>query len=142
MTDNKENGTEKKDKQPNTLFELSAGIVLWGIICQLIGVWFTADKLGYSQGLAIGTVLAVLSGIHMWRALDKALDFSGDAASKMIVRSSIIRYLVIVAVLAVIMISGAANPLSAFLGLMGLKVSAYIQPFTHKLFATFYKKKD
>ena len=31
-------------------------------------------------------------------------------------------------------LSGIGNPVVAFLGIMGLKVAAYLQPFTHKLF--------
>lgn len=137
QTEDKENRT--KDR---TLHELCAGIVLWGLICEIIGVWFVADKTGYSLGLATGTLLGVLAGIHMWWAIDRALDFSESAASKMIVKHSMIRYLVIVAALALVMVSGFANPLSAFLGLMGLKVSAYLQPFTHRVCSYFYKKKD
>ena len=135
---------ERKAGQPadHTLFELSAGSILWGLLCQLAGVWFVADKAGYSLGLAIGTLLALLSGFHMWWSLDRALDCSENAASKMIVKYSIFRYLIIVIVLFLVMVSGFANPLSAFLGLIGLKVSAYLQPFTHKACSGFYKKKD
>ena len=52
---------------------------------------------------------------------------------------NIIRYLAIVASMGFVMISGFANPLSAFLGLMGLKVAAYLQPFTHKICIKFYR---
>ena len=47
--------------------------------------------------------------------------------------------MVIVIVMALVMVSGFANPLAAFLGLMGLKVAAYLQPFTHRICAKFYK---
>lgn len=67
------------------------------------------------------------------------LEYAGDAAVKLITRHNIIRYMVIVIVMALVMISGFANPLSAFLGLMGLKVAAYLQPFTHKICAKFYQ---
>lgn len=130
----------EENVKSNTLLELSIGIIFWGILSQLTLVWFVADKAGYSIGLWIGAALALLAGGHMWWALDKALDFAEDTASKMIMKHSIIRYLVIVIVLAAVMISGFANPLAAFLGLMGLKVSAYIQPFTYKICSKFYKK--
>lgn len=138
-----ETGSEgsSSDAKNTTLIELSAGSVFWGICCQIIGIWFVGDKQGYSIGLAIGTVLAVLAGVHMWWAIDKALDFQESSASKMIMKHSMIRYLVIVLTLALVMISGFANPLAAFLGLMGLKVSAYLQPFTHKVYSFLLKRK-
>lgn len=137
---------ETRDKTGNrmgaidkTLLELSAGILFWGIICQAAGVWFVKDKTGYSIGLWMGVLLAAGAGIHMWWALDRSLDYGQDTAVKMITKHNIIRYLVIVAVMAFIMVSGFANPLSAFLGLMGLKVAAYLQPFTHRICVKFYK---
>lgn len=114
-----------------TLLELLIGILLFGLFCQFSIVWFVTDRTGYSVGLWIGAVLAGLSAVHMYQSLDRALDFEASAA-RVIQKNSIIRYVVIVAVFAIIMITEAANPLATFLGLMGLKVAAYIQPFTHK----------
>lgn len=128
--DGKGDAAKKKDR---TLFELSVGIVAWGLICQLTVVWFVSDRAGYSLGLWMGTFLAVAAGCHMWWALDRALDLTRDNAVKMITKHNIIRYVVIVAAMAFIMVNGAANPLAAFLGIMGLKVAAYLQPFTHKV---------
>ena len=127
-------------KIDRTLLELSVGSMLWGILCQLTIMWFVKDKAGYSLGLWLGVLLAVAAGIHMWWSLDRSLDFMQDTAVKMVTKHNMIRYLVIVVVMGLIMISDFANPLSAFLGLMGLKVSAYIQPFTHKICEKFYKE--
>ena len=134
------NETDRKKGMDKTLLELSAGIIFWGILCQITAVWLVEDKTGYSIGLWMGVLLAVMAGIHMWWTLDRSLDFPQDTAVKLMTKYNIIRYLVIVVVMALIMISGFANPLSAFLGLMGLKVAAYIQPFTHKICAKFYKE--
>lgn len=123
-----------------TLLELCIGILCWGIICQAIGIWFVKDKSGYSIGLWLGVATAAAAAVHMWWGLNKALDFSQDSAVKVMTKYNIIRYFLIVFVLAFLMISGFANPLSAFLALMGLKVSAYIQPFTHKICSKFYKE--
>ena len=119
-------------KPDRTLTELAVGIAAWGLLCQVTVVWLVADKAGYSLGLWMGVLLAAAAGVHMWWALDRALDYGRDAAVKMITKHNIIRYFVFVIVMALIMVSGFANPLAAFLGLMGLKVAAYLQPFTHK----------
>lgn len=121
-----------------TLLELLVGILFWGAVCQAAGVWIVKDKPGYSIGLWIGVLLASLAGTHMWWALDRVLEYGGEAAVKLITKHNIIRYAVIVMVMVLVMISGFANPLSAFLGLIGLKVAAYLQPFTHKICAKFY----
>ena len=52
----------------------------------------------------------------MWWALDRSLDFASATAVKMMTKYNIIRYLAIVASMGFVMISGFANPLSAFLG--------------------------
>lgn len=116
-----------------TLRELFLGVLAWGILCQATVVWFLTEKGSYSLGLWIGIVLAAAASYHMWWSLDRSLDFESETAVKLITRYHILRYAVIVIVLGVVMVSGIANPLSAFLGVMGLKVAAYIQPFTHKL---------
>lgn len=123
-----------------TLLELSVGSIAWGVACQVTVVWFVKDKTGYSLGLWIGVVLAVAAGIHMWWSLDRSLDFVQDTAVKMMTKHNLLRYLIIVVVMMLVMVSGFANPLAAFLGVMGLKVSAYIQPFTHKICASLYNK--
>ena len=132
-------GGKKTGTINKTLLELLVGILFWGVVCQAAGVWMVKDKPGYSIGLWIGILLALLAGTHMWWALDRFLEYAGDAAVKMITKHNIIRYAVIVVVMALVMASGSANPLSAFLGLMGLKVAAYLQPFTHKICAKFYQ---
>lgn len=131
---------EKKRKIDRTLLELMTGILLFGILCQLTVVWLVEDRGGYSLGLWLGVLLAEAVGFHMWWSLDRALDLEQEAAVKMMTKHNILRYLTIVVCLGVIMTAGIANPLAAFLGLMGLKVSAYLQPFTHKLCAGFDKE--
>lgn len=128
-----------KTKIDKTVFELAIGIVCWGMICQMAFVWFVQDKNGYSAGLWIGVFLALAAAVHMWWGLNKALDFPQASAVKAMTKYNIIRYFLIVLVMAFLMVSGFANPLSAFLALMGLKVSAYLQPFTHKIISKFLK---
>nr|WP_308627305.1 ATP synthase subunit I [uncultured Eisenbergiella sp.] len=119
------------EKVNETVLELWTGILLWGIVCQLVPVWFVKDKAGYSLGLWLGILLAGASAFHMWWSLDRGLD-RGGAAQGYIRKHAFIRYAVIVAVFAAVMLTGTFNPLAAFLGIMGLKAGAYLQPFVHK----------
>ena len=40
----------------DALPELVLGIILYGVVIELAGVWFVTDKLRYSTGLLIGIV--------------------------------------------------------------------------------------
>lgn len=126
----------------HTLPELCLGIVLFGICCLIVGIFFVKDRSGYSIGLGVGTLAAVLAAVHMWWALDRALDRGEDAARKMITAQSLLRYGCIVIAMGLIMVSGFANPLAFFLGLMGLKVAAYLQPLIHRLYRKIITKKE
>lgn len=114
-----------------TLLELITGIVLFAALCQISLVWLVERRLWYSLGLWLGAAMAVGCAVHMYRSLDMAFD-CGEEAGKILQKKSLERYFIIVVVLGAMMVTEAVNPLSAFLGLMGLKVAAYIQPFTHK----------
>lgn len=128
---------EKITKINRTLFELETGILLFGAVCQMF-VILLKDKGAYSLGLWMGILIAAISAFHMWWSLDRALDLSERAAVKLMSTHNILRYLFITVALIAVAISGLANPLSAFLGIMGLKASAYMHFFTKKISTMFY----
>lgn len=118
----------------DSLPDLWAGVIIFGLLAELIPVWFVSDKLGYSIGIAIGVLVALFTAWHMAWSLDKALGFDEVYATKQMQKSSAIRYGVMLIVLGILIMTGMANPIAAFIGMIGLKVSAYLAPFTHKLF--------
>lgn len=122
-----------KNKMNETLRELLIGILLWGIVWQAMGVWFVPDRAACSLGLWAGVVTAEICAVHMYRSLDRALDLSEKDAQKYMMSRSMMRYGLIIVVLLILMITEAGNPLCGFLGVMGLKTAAYLQPFLHKV---------
>ena len=133
-------GVEMKEKitrMNRTLFELETGILLFGAACQVI-VFFVNDKSSYSLGLWIGILTAMISAFHMWWSLDRALDLPERVAVKSMSTHNILRYVFITLVLGLTAISRAANPLSAFAGIMGLKASAYLHFITRKISTIVY----
>ena len=120
-------------KVNDTLSELMCGIFLWGALWQAAGVWFVPDKAGCSFGLWVGVLTAEFGVVHMYRALDRALDFSEKDAQKYVMSRSIMRYGLIIAVFLVLEATGAGNVLCFALGLMGLKAAAYLQPLLHRV---------
>lgn len=114
--------------------EIIAGILFWGVLCQAVGVWFVSDKAGCSLGLWIGILTAVAMAVHMAWSLDRALDLGEKGAAAAMTRHYMIRYCIVLVIGGILIMTEAANPLTDFLGIMGLKVAAYLQPITHKLF--------
>lgn len=113
---------------------LVLGIIVYGVILEFAGIWFVSDKLKYSTGLLIGIALACGMAVNMAAVLRDAVDIYGESgAQTKIIAKSILRYLVVVVVF-VMMRWNLGNLISAFLGVLGLKVSAYLSPLAHKYF--------
>ena len=121
-----------KRKIDSTLFDLCLGILLYGIVFQLILLVFSR-KSAYSLGLWIGIVLAIAGAVHMWWSLDRGLDQVSKQAAKTISVNNLIRYLVLVVVMFVLIYTNFANPIFMFCGYMGMKVSAYLNPWLCKI---------
>ncbi|MBQ8597945.1 MAG: ATP synthase subunit I [Lachnospiraceae bacterium] len=130
---------EKITRINRTLFELETGILIFGVVCQLF-VLLVQDKTAYSLGIWTGILIAAVSAFHMWWTLDRTLDLDAKTAVKKMSTHNVLRYLFIVAAFALICVGGRVNPLSAFLGIMGLKASAYMQPLTKKISTLLYGK--
>lgn len=116
-----------------TLLEMLLGIIFWGVVCQLIGSFLVSDQRMYAVSLWFGILLAMTGTIHMYRSLDRALDLDEKQASRSIFTAYAIRYTLVAVILIMIAVTGVLNPLVVFLAYMGLKVTAYVQPITHKL---------
>ena len=118
----------------DVLPELVLGIVIYGMLVELTGVWFVSDKLRYSTGLLIGILLAIGMAINIAVVIRDAVEIYGeDGAKNRVIIKSVLRYLIVVIVFFVMMKFNLGNLFTAFIGVLGLKVSAYLQPFTHKV---------
>lgn len=121
-------GTNRSD----TLMELMCGILVYGVVGQLVILCFLHDKIWLSIGWWIGVLCAVLGAYHMWWGLDRALDFGEKAAVKLITSYNLLRYAIIVIIMGIVMVTEIGNPLAAVFGVFGLKAGAYMQPLIHK----------
>ncbi len=133
--------TERLKKMNRTLLEMQAGMLFFGLVCQIAGVFFV-DKQGYyAASLWFGIAFAFVASIHMYRTLDRALFFGADA-SKLVTRGYMFRYVVFAAALVLVALTEVMNPIIFFLGYMSLKVTAYLQPITHKLCNKLFHETD
>ncbi|MDE6363054.1 MAG: hypothetical protein K2O40_12275 [Lachnospiraceae bacterium] len=112
---------------------LLLGIILVGILCQTVGIFLVEDKADYSVGLWIGVLTAIFMAFHMAVTLNAAVERDVKGAQAAATRQNIIRYLVVVIILGILMLTRIGNPLAAFAGVMGLKISAYLQPLFARL---------
>ena len=132
---------ENLRRRNRTLLEMHIGILVYGLVCQIIGAFFVVRQLPYAIGLWSGIFGASVSAWHMYRILDQALD-QGAEAEKIISRGYLLRYAIVVMALILVGVTKILNPLVVFLGYMSLKVTALIQPFTHKVTNWFFKETD
>ncbi len=116
----------------SVLKELFLEILLLGAVIQVIGLFLTKDQGVFAIGLWVGIVLALGMAAHMEWALVTGMDM-GDGARGHIIKHSIIRYGVVFVVFVLMAYYLKSAIVPCFLGIMTLKVAAYLQPFTHKI---------
>ncbi|MDE6846328.1 MAG: ATP synthase subunit I [Lachnospiraceae bacterium] len=127
-----------KKKIDPTLFDLCLGIFLYGIVFQIVLLLFSRE-VSYSLGLWIGVVLAAAGSVHMWWSLDRGMDQASKQAAKTIGTNNLIRYFVLVVVMFVLIYTDFANPIFMFCGYMGMKISAYLNPWLRKISEKVFK---
>lgn len=111
--------------------ELILGILLYGIVLQAAGIWLSEDKLMYTKGLWIGIILAMGLALHIAVVIEDAVSLNSSRAK--LVTMSLLRYIAAAAVLFGTAYFRLGSVIAAFLGVMGLKIAAYSQPFIHKV---------
>ncbi len=112
---------------------LVGGILLYGAVVELVGVWFVDDRLHYSIGLWYGIAIAVGMAVNLAAVIyDSVTMGDGDHARRRIIAKSLLRYFVVVILFFILGLFDFGNLLMALLGVLGLKVSAYLQPFLQK----------
>jgi putative flippase GtrA len=113
---------------------LIVGIVLYGVIVRFVGVWFVKDVWAYSIGLWYGIAIAIGMGINMAFVIYDTVTFYGEHdANKRVAAKAILRYVVVVILFGILGYFQFGDIIAAFLGAMGLKISAYMQPLLAKL---------
>lgn len=130
---------KEKIKANQTLAELVIGILCFGAVCQIVGIFFTHDQLAYAVSLWIGIIAAAGMAVHMNHTIRKALAYDEGTAEKVTRTSYFLRYGCVMVLLGVVAVTGVMNLIVTFLGIMGLKIGAYLQPFTHKLLQRWMK---
>lgn len=116
-----------------TLKTLLLGIMVYAIVFVIIGFFLSRNKQSYFAGLLLGIGIAAGLAVHLYKSLDYCLELDPESAEKTMRKKAVTRYLIMV------IAAGTAgcfpeilNPVGLLIGLMGLKISAYLQPFIHR----------
>ena len=137
--------TALKNKN-RTLLELRSGILFLGIlglaVTALIDVLMKTGSLWICFSWFIGIMTAYVSATDMYNVLDKALDLPENKARKKIYFGYLKRYVILGIMIAITCISDKLNPIAFFAAYMSLKISAYMQPLTHKLYNSYFHETD
>ena len=96
------------------------GIIIYGILLQITGIWLVNDKLRYSTGLWIGIGCALFMAIHMAISIEDAVCIgTEDGAKKKTIASAMFRYVIVLLVLVAMCYFNLGMILPAFFGVLG-----------------------
>ena len=121
--------------------ELLAGILVFGVILQVICLLAFQNDVYNAIGLWAGIAVALFMAIHMKRSIEDSLDIGEENATSHARNAYAKRTGISLAVIAVIVCFKLGNPITLVVGIFPLKLSAYLQPFTHKVFLWLQEKK-
>lgn len=129
-------------KKNNILLELLVGIILSGVVMQVIVLLTLEDYLYNAIGLWSGIAVACFMAIHLKRSIEDSLDLGEEGAVKYARKAYATRMLVTVAIMLIVIYFKLGNPITLVVGIFPLKISAYLQPYMHKLFLRFQNRKN
>lgn len=100
-----------------------------GIIEKIFDDRFIFVITGFLIGISVSLILVVM----MTRTIENIVSGGGYGATKQSVIGSIIRSVIVIATIVLLLVTHIGNVFSMLFGLFGLKLSAYLQPITHKI---------
>ena len=134
--------TQKKENINNpdeVLRELATGIIAVGIVGQIFCLFFS-QIFFESMGWWLGIAVALFMGWHMYHNLGRILGLAEGDAISAARTGAIIRYAVALGIMLVVYFTGWVSGVTYVLGIFSLKIGAYLQPVTHKIFLKFKNK--
>ncbi len=121
----------KEEKQ--TLMEMFIGLFVATLLVVVIGVFIANNKSSYILGVLLGSVVALVVLYQMYHTLGKAVEMEGKRATRYTVASALVRMALMGASLAIgILWPDVFNIVGILLGLLTLKLCAFVQPIIHK----------
>ncbi|MBR6380402.1 MAG: ATP synthase subunit I [Lachnospiraceae bacterium] len=138
--------TEYLKKRNRTLLELQTGIIVLNLLFWLTGAlvlcFVKGSQAVFGGSVLLGCVTALISALDMYRTLDRSLDYGEKAARRGIYLGYLKRYAVLGVILAITCVTDLLHPIFFFVAYMMLKLAAYLQPFTHRIYNRIFHETD
>ena len=119
------------NKENETLFDLIFGCVVYSLIFEVTGLLVVENKGSYSMGLLLGTVVAVGLSVSMYKGLNRCLLMTEQQAGRSMALGSLFRSAVILLAAWIGMRSAYFSFPGIIIGILGLKISAYLHAYTN-----------
>ena len=119
------------NKENETLFDLIFGCVVYSLIFEVTGLLVVENKGSYSMGLLLGTVVAVGLSVSMYKGLNRCLLMTEQQAGRSMAFGSLFRAAVILLAAWIGMRSAYFSFPGIIIGILGLKISAYLHAYTN-----------
>ena len=129
----------KAENRVGTLEQIEQNIeaVEVQIVCLIAFPNDLYNAIGLWSGVAIGSGMA----IHMKHSIEDALDLGETGAVKHVRMTYALRITGVLILMGCVLYFDLVNPLTLLARLIALKISAYLQPYMHKLFLKLKKSK-
>ncbi len=121
----------------NMLTEMLMIMGFWGFLMQMVLFIGFENHLYDALGLWCGVSVAAGMAIHMKHSIEDVLEIGGDVIVKRMQTDTVRRLAMTGLVIGAVFYFDIGNPLTVLLGLLSLKISAYLQPYVHKKFKNF-----
>lgn len=113
------------------------GMIVYGVLIQILLAVFFPLRLYRAAGLWLGILCGFAMAVHMAVCLEKTVLLDEKSANAYAKRTTLIRYACVCLVMFAVAFSGLADPVAFVFGTLGLKIGAYLQPVSHRLFEKF-----
>ena len=115
--------------------ELLVGNVLFYIVGQIIILIFAKHKLHVSLGFLFGVLISTFGTINMIITVEETVVMKSRGAELHLRKTASIRLILMLLGMLAVAWFRIGDVIGLIVGVMALKVSAYLQPFTHKVLA-------
>ncbi|MEG2512670.1 MAG: hypothetical protein RR906_04150 [Acetivibrio sp.] len=120
-----------------TFWDLLIGIVFYTLLVSVAGAVLVDSKLTFVSGVVYGAVISGILAYHMFYSIERTLDFDPSGAEKYARKMFAIRtFIMIAAIVAAIFLPALFHIIGVILGMMALKMAAYLQPFIRSYITT------
>ncbi len=125
-------------RYPQTLAGLLLGILILTAVTAAAGSLIVSERLSFLASLGLGSLTSMLLTVHMYIIINRALDMASEDAIRYSQRNAVFRILFLI----IVVIAGLKLPVlhipGLLLGLLTLKLSAYMQPLLRRLIDGLY----